>query len=103
MGKLAGQYPDIHRIFLGKGQYFNNDKEQTQQIENITFAGLIDNDGDYISCLYLLVYPLVNAGFGSISLYIMAQAVPIIASAVGAMPDNFKNTKKTLQLPIKNS
>jgi len=101
--KLAAEHPDIHCVFLGKGKDLENYKEQSKQVDNITFAGFVDNVGDYIDCLDLFVFPSISEGLGSILLDVMAQKVPIIACHAGGIPDVLTHDKTALLIPSKNS
>lgn len=103
MKKIHNNYPDIHLIFLGRGKDEENYKEQSKDLNNITFEGFVDNVGDYIQCFDLFVFPSLNEGLGSILFDVMQSNVPIIASDVGGIPDIVQNEKNGILVPAKES
>ncbi|CAA6819156.1 MAG: Glycosyltransferase [uncultured Sulfurovum sp.] len=103
MKKLQSEYPEIHLILIGKGKDEGKFREQSKELENITFEGFVNNVGDYISALQLFVFPSLNEGLGSILLDIIQAKVPIIASNVGGIPDIVQHNKNGLLFPPKNT
>jgi len=103
MKKLQEDHPDIHLICLGRGKDEQNYKEQSKDLNNITFEGFVDNVGDYIQCFDLFVFPSLNEGLGSILFDVMQSNVPIIASDIGGIPDIIQNQKNGILVPVKDS
>ena len=101
--EVATSHPDIHFIFVGRGQDEEKLKEQAKDLTNITFEGFVDNVNDYISSFDLFVFPSNNEGLGSILLDVMQLGTPIIASKVGGIIDIIDNETNGILTPIKNS
>jgi len=99
---LEKSHPDIHFLFVGKGEDEEKLKEQAKLLTNITFEGFVNNVNDYISSFNLFVFPSNNEGLGSILLDVMQLQVPIIATNVGGIPDIIENEKNGLLIPAKN-
>lgn len=99
---LEKSHPDIHFLFIGKGEDEEKLKAQAKLLTNVTFEGFVNNVNDYISSFDLFVFPSNNEGLGSILLDVMQQQVPIIATNVGGIPDIIENEKNGLLIPAKN-
>ena len=54
---------------------------------NLSFAGFVDNVGDYLAALDVFILPSNKEGIGGILLDAMLQRVPVIASRVGGLPE----------------
>ena len=100
---VENSHPDIHFIFVGRGQDEAKLKEQAKGLTNVTFEGFVDNVNDYISSFNLFVFPSNNEGLGSILLDVMQLNTPIIASEVGGIVDIIDNGNNGLLTPAKNS
>lgn len=93
-------HPNIHFVFLGRGEDEQSLKEQAKDLANITFEGFVDNVNDYIKCFDLFVFPSRNEGLGSILLDVMQFNVPIIASDVGGIPDIITNNENGILVSV---
>ena len=100
---VENSHPDIHFIFVGRGQDEAKLKEQAKGLTNVTFEGFVDNVNDYISSFNLFVFPSNNEGLGSILLDVMQLNTPIIASEVGGIVDIIDNGTNGLLTPAKDS
>ncbi len=100
---VESSHPDIHFIFVGRGQDEAKLKEQAKGLTNVTFEGFVNNVNDYISSFDLFVFPSNNEGLGSILLDVMQLDTPIIASEVGGIIDIIQNDFNGLLTPVKNS
>jgi len=100
---VENSHPDIHFIFVGRGQDEAKLKEQAKGLTNVTFEGFVDNVNDYISSFDLFIFPSNNEGLGSILLDVMQLGTPIIASEVGGIVDIINNGSNGLLTPAKNS
>ena len=56
-------------------------------LRNLSFAGFVDNVGDYLAALDIFILPSNREGIGSILLDAMEQRLPVIATRVGGVPD----------------
>lgn len=100
---LQNKFPMIHFIFIGKGKDLNRYKEQSKNLNNITFEGFVDNVGDYISVFDLFIFPSIHEGLGSTLLDVMSFDTPIIATNVGGIVDIIIDNKNGLLIKPKNS
>lgn len=100
---VESSHPDIHFIFVGRGQDETKLKEQAKGLTNVTFEGFVNNVNNYISSFDLFVFPSNNEGLGSILLDVMQLGTPIIASEVGGIVDIIQNDFNGLLTPVKNS
>jgi glycosyltransferase involved in cell wall biosynthesis len=101
--RLAVDYPQMHFIFLGKGEDKEKYQQQATGLNNITFEGFVDNVGDYIACMQLFVFPSLNEGLGSILLDVMKLKVPVIASNIGGIPDIVRDLDTGILVEPKDS
>ena len=100
---VESSHPDIHFIFVGRGQDEAKLKEQAKGLTNVTFEGFVNNVNDYISSFDLFVFPSNNEGLGSILLDVMQLGTPIIASEVGGIVDIIDDGINGLLTPVKDS
>lgn len=96
---LEGMRPELHFLLLGRGEDEELLKARAVGLGNLTFAGFVDNVADYISCFDLFVFPSRHEGLGSILLDAMRLQVPIVASAVGGIPDLVTGGKDGVLVP----
>ncbi len=101
--RVEHSYPDLHFIFLGRGDDEVMLKEQAKGVCNITFEGFVDNVNDYINCFDLFVFPSRNEGLGSVLLDVMQFNIPIVASDVGGIPDIIENEFNGVLVPKCNA
>jgi glycosyltransferase involved in cell wall biosynthesis len=85
--ELEETHPDIHFMLVGGGDDEVLLREQARGLENLSFAGFVDNVGDYLSAFDLFVLPSHKEGIGSILFDAMAQSLPIVASRAGGVPE----------------
>ena len=55
--------------------------------KNITFAGFVENVGDYLAAIDIFILPSNKEGVGGILLDAMEQRIPVVASRVGGIPE----------------
>jgi glycosyltransferase involved in cell wall biosynthesis len=91
--------PEIHFLVLGRGEDEERLKARAAGLGNLTFEGFVDNVADYISSFDLFVFPSRHEGLGSILLDAMRLQVPIVASAVGGIPDLVTGGKDGVLIP----
>ena len=62
-------------------------RKAAEGINNLAFAGFVDNVGDHLAASDVFILPSNKEGLGSILLDAMEQRLPVIASRVGGIPD----------------
>ena len=83
---LKDKIPNLKVVFLGDGP----DKEQLQEQAcdlPIEFLGFHKNVQNYLAGMNIFAFPSNHEGLGSTILDAMSLQVPVIASAVGGIPD----------------
>jgi glycosyltransferase involved in cell wall biosynthesis len=84
---LERNYPEIHFIVVGSGRDEERLRDAAASLSNITFTGWVDNVADYLAAFDLFAFPSKHEGLGSILIDAMQFGLPIIATAVGGIPD----------------
>ena len=85
--QLERSHPDVQFMLVGGGEDEALLKAAAAGLANVTFAGFVDNVGDYLAALDIFILPSNREGIGSILLDAMEQALPVVASRVGGVPD----------------
>lgn len=83
---LDRSHPDVQFMLIGGGPDEAMLKASASDLGNVEFTGFVDNVGDYLAALDVLVLPSNREGLGSILLDAMWQHVPVIGSRVGGIP-----------------
>jgi glycosyltransferase involved in cell wall biosynthesis len=85
--QLERSHPDVHFMLVGGGEDEALLKVAAAGLSNVTFTGFVDNVGDYLAAFDVFILPSNREGIGSILLDAMEQALPVVASRVGGVPD----------------
>lgn len=89
--QLRESHPQLQFLLVGDGTDAAMLKEKANDLSNVTFAGFVDNVGDWLAALDLFVFPSNKEGMGSILLDAMDQELPIVASRAGGIPSIVKD------------
>ena len=85
--ELQESHPDIQFLLVGGGDDEVMLKKAAEGLNNLAFAGFVENVGDYLAACDVFILPSNKEGLGSILLDAMEQRLPVIASKVGGIPD----------------
>jgi glycosyltransferase involved in cell wall biosynthesis len=85
--ELEQTHPDLQFLLVGGGEDEAMLKTAAAGLSNLAFTGHVDNVGDYLAALDVFILPSNREGIGSILFDAMEQALPVIASRVGGVPD----------------
>lgn len=96
---LRRSVPELHFVLVGTGRDEQRAKEFAADLPNVSFAGWVDNVGDYLAAFDLFVLPSEHEGLGSILLDAMHFGLPIVATEVGGIPDVVVDGKNGLLVP----
>ncbi|MBN2646278.1 MAG: glycosyltransferase [Thiotrichales bacterium] len=99
---LVRQYPNLRVIFFGQGAYRNVLEQEVEGLDlqnRVQFAGFCPDMPGLFGCLDLLVHPALMEGLGIALLQASQQGVPIIASAVGGIPEAVQDGENGLLVP----
>lgn len=97
--KLAVARPDMMFVLLGEGSDRARFEAEAAGLSNVVFEGFVDNVGDYLSAADAFVFPSRHEGLGSSCLDAMAFGLPVVASAVGGVPEIVKHESNGLLVP----
>jgi len=89
--ELRESHPDLQFVLVGDGADATMLQEQANGLSNVTFAGFVDNVGDWLAALDLFVFPSNKEGMGSVLLDAMDRGLPVIASRAGGIPSIVKD------------
>ena len=85
--ELQSSHPHIQFLLIGSGPDEDRLREQAGRLGNLHFVGFVDNVGDYLSILDVLILPSNIEGIGGVLLDGMQFGLPVIASRVGGLPE----------------
>jgi glycosyltransferase involved in cell wall biosynthesis len=94
--EVERSHPDLHFVLVGGGDDEAMLKALAAGLSNVTFTGFVDNVGDYLASFDIFVLPSNREGIGSILFDAMEQALPVVASRVGGVPDIVHHEKNGL-------
>ena len=100
--ELRKEFPDIKVLFFGKGKYQVNLEQKIEALglqETVQFTGFCDDMPALFGCIDLLVHPALMEGLGVSLLQASQQGVPIVASAVGGIPEAVEDGVNGLLVP----
>jgi glycosyltransferase involved in cell wall biosynthesis len=83
---LAGSHTDIHIVLVGGGADETSLKALAAGLDNLSFAGFVDNVGDYLGAFDIFILPSRREGIGSILFDAMEHALPLVVTPVGGVP-----------------
>lgn len=79
--------PQAHFVIIGDGPMQEELMRMTQEIPCLHFLGYREDIPDLIAALDLLIIPSRNDGFNLAAVEAMASSKPIVATAVGGLPE----------------
>lgn len=85
--RAARARPDWHFLLLGAGRDEALFRKRIGALTNIELVGFVDNVGDYLSAFDVFVFPSLHEALGSSVLDAMNFGLPIVATAVGGIPE----------------
>jgi len=88
---LEKDHPEVHFLLVGGGRDEAMLRRLAAGLGNLSFAGFVDNVGDYLAAIDLLILPSRREGMGSILLDAMEHSLPVVATNVGGVPHVVKD------------
>lgn len=85
--RLASAEPGIRFVMVGGGRDEAMLKQAAAGLENVRFTGHVDNVGDFLAAFDVFIYPSRHEGLGSILLDALVLGLPVVATAVGGIPE----------------
>lgn len=84
---IARTHPDVLFMFIGAGPDESAFRQQASGMSNVEFVGLVNNLGDYLRLMDVFAFPSRAEGLGATLLDAMDYSLPIVATAVGGIPE----------------
>ena len=84
---------DIGFLMVGSGRDESKFKKASEDLDNVYFAGQVENIGDYLNAFDLFIFPSRHEGLGSTLLDAIDFGLPVIARDVGGIPDIIEHGK----------
>lgn len=92
-------HKDIHFIWFGDGPLIEPARLALNGAENITFAGVTDDPGDYLRRSIIYYQPSLEETQGIAVLEGMSFSLPCIVSNVGGLPEIIKDSYNGILVP----
>jgi L-malate glycosyltransferase len=99
---VAQQFPQAYFVVAGDGPLRQELAALAEDLglrERIHFLGFRSDASALMKSLDVLVVPSVTEGSPLVTLEAMAAGVPVVASAVGGIPDQIRHDKEGLLIP----
>ncbi len=100
--RLAPQFPEAHFVVAGDGPLRQELAALAEDLglgERVHFLGFRSDASALMRSVDVLVVPSVTEGSPLVTLEAMAAGVPVVASAVGGIPDQIRHGKEGLLIP----
>ncbi|MFQ5635125.1 MAG: glycosyltransferase family 4 protein [Gammaproteobacteria bacterium] len=85
--RLAQAEPGLRFVLVGGGRDEAMLRQAAAGLDNVRFAGQVEDVGNYLAAFDLFIYPSRHEGLGSILLDALEFALPIVGTAVGGVPE----------------
>jgi glycosyltransferase involved in cell wall biosynthesis len=102
-GRLEHTHPELHFVLVGAGGDEQRARRLAERLPNVSFTGWVANVGDYLAAFDMFVLPSEREGLGSILLDAMQFGLPIVATAVGGIPDVITDDVNGLLVPARDA
>ena len=99
---LTQDFPDLCMVFFGQGPEEAALRAQVVAArldDRVLFVGFRDDLPEILPCLELLVHPALMEGLGVSLLQAACAGVPVVASAVGGIPEAVRDGVNGLLVP----
>ena len=100
--RVLDHHPDTRVILFGRGPLLEGIREEVRRRglqDHVLLPGFRDDLPRFLPCLDLLVHPPIREGLGVILLQASAAGVPVVATAVGGVPEAVADGETGLLVP----
>ena len=84
---LQPQCPDAHFLLLGSGRLQDALQHQASDLDNMHFAGWVEDPAPWIAAFDLFAFPSLIEPLGSTLLDVLRAGIPTVASRVDGIPE----------------
>jgi len=105
-GRVAERFPEARFMVVGSGRYETEVRAEAAAIairEKVIFTGSRSDIPDLLDAMDLFALASVSEGFPNVLLEAMAMAKPVVATAVGGIPELIDSGKDGLLVPARDS
>ena len=85
--RVEASDPGLRFVLVGSGCDEAMLKQAAAGLDSVCFAGQVDDVGNYLAAFDAFIYPSRHEGLGSILLDAMEFGLPVVATAVGGIPE----------------
>jgi glycosyltransferase involved in cell wall biosynthesis len=100
--RIAPSFPEAHFIIAGDGPLRQDLASLAEELGlkgRVHFLGFRSDASELMKSLDVLVVPSLTEGSPLVTLEAMAGGVPVVASAVGGIPDQIRHEREGLLVP----
>lgn len=100
--EIVQRRPEVRVLFFGQGAHRPQLEQQVQKLDlarHVLFTGFCDDLARWLPCLDIIVHPADMEGLGVSLLQGAAAGAPIIATAVGGIPEAVRDGENGLLVP----
>jgi glycosyltransferase involved in cell wall biosynthesis len=84
---IGSTHPQTYFLMIGDGPMKEKLIKRAQRVPRFHFVGHSEDITDAIAALDLIIIPSLNDGFNLVAVEAMASSKPIVATAVGGLPE----------------
>ena len=85
--RIKALAPQTHFLMLGDGAMKEELLQKAQEMSHVHILGYREDVADCLAALDILLIPSLNDGFNLVAVEAMASSKPIVATAVGGLPE----------------
>jgi glycosyltransferase involved in cell wall biosynthesis len=89
--RLRVDVPELSFVLVGSGRDEAGLRLAASELNNVHFAGQVNNVGDYLAAFDIFLYPSRHEGLGSSMLDALAYGLPVVATKAGGIPEIIEN------------
>lgn len=104
--RVLEEFPNACVVFIGDGPLADELRQLAHTVgagQNVVFLGMRQDVPACLAALDIFVFPSLNEGMGRALLEAMAAGLPVVATAVGGIPDIVVDGESGVLVPPKNA